>query len=103
LVALDTPDALKARVGGDVVAIRAQNLREFRDKLVERFGCEPALVDGSLRVERPRGHEFVREVVEAFPGEVQSVTFGRPTLEDVFIRQTGHRFWDAEANGERVA
>src|SRR5262249_7782970 len=103
LVALDTPGALKARVGGDVVAIRAQNLREFRDKLVERFGCEPALVDGSLRVERPRGHEFVREVVEAFPGEVQSVTFGRPTLEDVFIRQTGHRFWDAEANGARVA
>jgi ABC-2 type transport system ATP-binding protein len=103
LVALDTPDALKARVGGDVVAIRAQNLQEFRDKLVKRFGCEPALVDGSLRVERPRGHEFVREVVEAFPGEVQSVTFGRPTLEDVFIRQTGHRFWDEEADGERVA
>jgi hypothetical protein len=24
-------------------------------------------------------------------------------LEDVFIRQTGHRFWDEEANGERVA
>jgi ABC-2 type transport system ATP-binding protein len=103
LVALDTPDALKARVGGDVVAIRVQNLQEFRDKLVKRFGCEPALVDGSLRVERPRGHEFVREVVEAFPGEVQSVTFGRPTLEDVFIRQTGHRFWDEEANGERSA
>jgi ABC-2 type transport system ATP-binding protein len=103
LVALDTPDALKARVGGDVVSIRAQNLQEFRDKLVKRFGCEPALVDGSLRVERLRGHEFVREVVEAFPGEVRSVTFGRPTLEDVFIHQTGHRFWDEEANGERTA
>jgi ABC-2 type transport system ATP-binding protein len=103
LVALDTPDALKARVGGDVVSIRAQNLQEFRKKLVERFACEPVLVDGSLRVERPRGHEFVREVVEAFPGEVQSVTFGRPTLEDVFIHQTGHRFWDEERNGERIA
>lgn len=103
LVALDTPDALKARVGGDVVAIRAQNLQEFRDKLVKRFSCEPALVDGSLRIERPRGHEFVREVVEAFPGEIQSVTFGRPTLEDVFIHQTGHRFWDEAVNGERSA
>jgi ABC-2 type transport system ATP-binding protein len=103
LVALDTPDALKAQVGGDVVAIRTQNLQEFRDKLVKRFGCEPALVDGELRVERPRGHEFVREVVEAFPGEVQSVTFGQPTLEDVFIHKTGHRFWDQEVNGERSA
>jgi len=102
LVALGTPDALEARVGGDVVAIRTPNLQEFRDKLVKRFGCVPALVDGSLRIERPRGHEFVREVVEAFPGEVQSVTFGRPTLEDVFIHQTGHRFWDEDMNGGRA-
>ena len=103
LVALDTPDALKAQVGGDVVVIRTANLQEFREKITKRFGCKPALVDGSLRVERPRGHEFVREVVEAFPGEVQSVTFGRPTLEDVFIHQTGHRFWEAEANEGRTA
>lgn len=103
LVALDTPDALKAQVGGDVVAIRAANLQEFREKITKRFGCEPALVDGSLRIERPRGHEFVHELVEAFPGEVQSVTFGRPTLEDVFIHQTGHRFWEAEASEEHAA
>ena len=103
LVALDTPEALKARVGGDVVAIKAPNLLDLRDKLAKRFGCVPILIDGSLRVERPRGHEFVREVVEAFPGEVQSVTFGRPTLEDVFIHQTGHQFWDEEKNGDRAA
>jgi ABC-2 type transport system ATP-binding protein len=36
-------------------------------------------------------------VVEAFPGEVRSVTFGRPTLEDVFVHVTGRRFW--ETNG----
>lgn len=103
LVALDTPDALRARVGGDVVAIRTQNLQEFREKLVKQFACEPTLVDGTLRVERPQGHEFVREVVAAFPGEVQSVTFGRPTLEDVFVHETGHRFWDESVNGDHVA
>jgi len=102
LVALDTPDALKARVGGDVVAIRPQHLQEFRDKLVKRFACEPTVVDGMLRVEQPRGHEFVREVVEAFPGEVQSVTFGQPTLEDVFVHETGHRFWDEGVNGDHA-
>lgn len=102
LVALDTPDALKAQVGGDVIAIRAARLPELRDKIALRFDCEPTVVDGSLRVERPRGHEFVREVVEAFPGEVQSVTFGRPTLEDVFIHQTGHQFWTETENEGRV-
>lgn len=103
LVALDTPDALRARVGGDVVAIRTQNLQEFREKLVKRFACEPTLVDGTLRVEQPQGHTFVREVVEAFPGEVQSVTFGRPTLEDVFVHETGHQFWDQGLDGSRTA
>jgi ABC-2 type transport system ATP-binding protein len=94
LVALGTPDALKAQVGGDVVAIRAQNVVELRDKLTRRFACAPTVVDGLLRIERPRGHEFVRELVDAFPGEIQSVTFGRPTLEDVFVHQTGHQFWN---------
>jgi ABC-2 type transport system ATP-binding protein len=103
LVALDSPDALKTQVGGDVVAIRAQNATELREKLVQRFSCSPTVVDGLLRIERPRGHEFVREVVDAFPGEIQSVTFGRPTLEDVFVHQTGHQFWTDTLESELSA
>jgi ABC-2 type transport system ATP-binding protein len=103
LVALGTPDDLKARLGGDVVVVQSLNPQRLQAKLRERFGCEPVLVDGSLRVERPRGHEFVREVVDAFPGEIHSVTFGRPTLEDVFIHLTGRRLLAEEANGGGAA
>jgi ABC-2 type transport system ATP-binding protein len=103
LVALDTPEALKAQVGGDVVAIRAQNVVEFRDKLIRRFSCVPTMVDGLLRIERPRGHEFVRDLVDAFPGDIQSVTFGKPTLEDVFVHQTGHQFWSETTESELSA
>ncbi|MBI3988148.1 MAG: ATP-binding cassette domain-containing protein [candidate division NC10 bacterium] len=92
LVAVGAPDDLKEKIGGDVVVIHAQDPEGLQTKIRERFGCEVALVDGTLRMERPRGHEFVREVVDAFPGEVRSVTFGKPTLEDVFIHLTGHRF-----------
>ncbi|MBI2114124.1 MAG: ABC transporter ATP-binding protein [candidate division NC10 bacterium] len=99
LVALGTPDDLKARLGGDVVVVQSLNPQRLQGRLRERFGCEPVLVDGSLRVERPRGHEFVREIVDAFPGEVQSVSFGKPTLEDVFIHLTGRRLWGEAANG----
>ncbi len=103
LVALDTPERLKGQVGGDVVAIRAQNAAILREKLATRFACEPVLVDGTLRVERSQGHEFVRELVAAFPEEVQSVTFGKPTLEDVFIHQTGHNFWETDKEKEQAA
>jgi ABC-2 type transport system ATP-binding protein len=35
----------------------------------------------------------VTDLVEAFPGEIDSVSIAKPSLEDVFIRRTGHRFW----------
>jgi hypothetical protein len=38
----------------------------------------------------------VRDVVEAFADEIQAVTFGKPTLEDVFIHLTGHRLWQSQ-------
>ncbi len=96
LVAVGTPDELKGEIGGDVVLVHGPDPEGLRKRIRQRFGCEPRLVDGVVRVELPRGHEFVREVVDAFPGEIQSVTSGRPTLEDVFVRLTGHRFWSDE-------
>jgi ABC-2 type transport system ATP-binding protein len=103
LVATGTPEELKGRIGGDVVVVRAKDPEGLRRKIRDRFGAEPALVEGTLRLERPRGHEFARELVEAFSGEVQGVTFGKPTLEDVFIHLTGHRFWGDEAAGGEAA
>jgi len=95
LVRVDTPDALKNEVGGDIVVIQSPDGAALRDKIRTRFQCEATLVDGTLRVERSRGHEFLRDLVDAFPDEVTHVTYGKPTLEDVFIHLTGHRFWSA--------
>lgn len=91
LVALGTPDGLKATVGGDVVVIHSPTAETLRDKIRERFSCDPMLVDGNIRVEMPEGHEFVRAVVSAFGSEIETVSFGRPTLEDVFTHLTGYR------------
>jgi ABC-2 type transport system ATP-binding protein len=60
-------------------------------RLRERFDVDPAVVDDRVRLERPRAHEFVPVVVEAFPGEVESVSVSRPTLDDAFVHHTGHR------------
>lgn len=97
LLTVGEPDALKARVGGDVVVVQAADAAALQPRVHERFGVEMTLVDGALRAERPRGHEFLAALVEAFPGEIRSVTFGKPTLEDVFIQLTGERFWSAAA------
>ena len=71
LVALAAPGELKSRVGGDVVVIHATDPERLRDKIEQRMRVKAALVDGLLRVERPRGHEFLRDVVEAFGAEIK--------------------------------
>ncbi len=96
LVALDTPARLKAHVGGDVVVIQATDVESLRSRIRERFRLDAAVVDGTLRLEHARGHELVRDLVDAFGADVQAITFGKPTLEDVFVRLTGHRFAAAD-------
>lgn len=91
LVALDAPDALKAALGGDVVVVQSATPEALREQVRMRFGLEGTLVDGTLRLERPRGHELVRDLIEAFPDGVRQVTYGKPTLEDVFVHLTGRR------------
>jgi ABC-2 type transport system ATP-binding protein len=90
LVALGEPDELKTQVGGDVILIESTDSESLAVAIAERFSVSPVLTDSQLRVECERGHEFVRDIVAAFPNEIQSVRFGKPTLEDVFIKLTGN-------------
>lgn len=97
LIACDTPDALRATVGMDVLKLAVRDPEGMAGRLQERFGWAGAVRDGMVRVELPRAHEQVARIVEAFPGEILSVTAGRPTLEDVFVRMTGARLGGEEA------
>lgn len=92
LVAIGTPDELKGQVGGDVILIESESNEELSTEIFEKFGVSPVSTENQLRVECERGHEFIRDLVAAFPNKIQTVRFGRPTLEDVFIKLTGNPF-----------
>ena len=98
LVALGTPDALKQQIGGDVISVETPDPQTLSRLIQEKFGGTVQVVEGFLRIERERGHEFIPQLVSSFPGQITSITLGKPTLEDVFIRQTGHRFWALHEN-----
>ncbi len=91
LVAIGAPQALTDALGADVITIAAGDPAGLATKVGARFGVRVDVMDEQLRIERDRAHEFVPEVVEAFPGEIDAVTFGKPTLEDVFMHYTGRR------------
>jgi ABC-2 type transport system ATP-binding protein len=98
IVALGAPAQLKQEIGDDVMLIEAQDAASLALRMKSRFQVSPSLVGGNIRLEKSGGHQFATRVVEAFPGEVISISVSKPTLEDVFIRRTGHRFW-SEADG----
>jgi ABC-2 type transport system ATP-binding protein len=96
LVALGTPAELKHEIGGEVIVMEARDPESLAHRMSDRFGALAVVIDGKIRLEREHGHRFVTDVVEAFPGEIDSVSVSKPTLEDVFIDRTGHRFWSEE-------
>jgi ABC-2 type transport system ATP-binding protein len=100
LVGLGTPAQLKSEIGGDVILLDAHSPQKLAIDVAARFGVQAAVLDdGRVRIEREAGHRFITDVVEAFPGEIDAVSVSKPTLEDVFIRRTGHRFWNEDAKG----
>lgn len=88
IVALGEPLTLRAEIGGDVVTVRSREPERLAAAIREKLGESPQVVDGTVRLSRDRGHEFVGRLVEAFPGMIESVTVAKPSLEDVFMSKT---------------
>jgi len=89
VVAEGAPRTLRSRIGGDVVVLETADTQALAAKIAQKFRLKPSVMDGQVRVEIENGHRFITEVVEAFPGAIDSVELHKPTLEDVFVRETG--------------
>jgi ABC-2 type transport system ATP-binding protein len=96
IVADDTPDALKARISGDLVTLglaaesdRAQAERVVRAALDVR---DVVQTDAALLVTVDEGAVAVAPLLRALDGaglSPTSITVNRPTLDDVFLTLTG--------------
>jgi ABC-2 type transport system ATP-binding protein len=98
IVALDTPDRLKAGVGADRVQISVEgDAADAITALGNRFGLDAGVHDGLVTVSVPDGAGFVPKLFVELGIPIRSVTVQRPTLDDVFLAHTGNTIKDAEA------
>ncbi len=97
IVALGTPDQLKAIVGGDVVTMTSSRPDEAAAEIKELLGVAPMRENGALRMEVPDGKVFVPRLVRELMAPVDTVSLRRPSLDDVFLKLTGHAIRDEEA------
>ncbi|MCW5873348.1 MAG: ATP-binding cassette domain-containing protein [Anaerolineales bacterium] len=91
LAALDTPAALKATLGGDVLHFRVADV-QAAEQLLHAEGLAVRRGPEGLAVEVGDGPQRIPELVAALERgghAVQAVNLRRPSLEDVFIKLTG--------------
>jgi ABC-2 type transport system ATP-binding protein len=98
IVALDTPAALKAKVGEDRVQIETTDDDAAIAALKETFDLEAAVRDGAVTFAVPSGEEFVPRLFAELGVPITSVSVSRPSLDDVFMSYTGTTIRDAEGS-----
>jgi ABC-2 type transport system ATP-binding protein len=96
ILALDTPEGLKASVGaGSIVKVSANgDLERLAEHLVNNVpgATDARVVDGTVRLSAASGHGLLPRVVtaaEEFGTEVTDLSISDPSLETVFINLTG--------------
>ncbi len=101
IVALDTPEALKAQVGADRVVVATEDDDAALLAIRREFGLEAGIHEGAVTISVPDGAGFVPRLFAALTAEgvvVRSVAVTRPSLDDVFLAHTGSTLRDAEAS-----
>jgi len=107
IVALGSPHDLKEKVkSSDIIEIEARNLSDRTANALESFSevskvavsIDPHLPEkGSLRIHAEKGKEALPKILEFLVRKqvtITKVTFIEPTLEDVFISETGRSLRD---------
>jgi ABC-2 type transport system ATP-binding protein len=96
IVALDSPETLKAQVGQDRVTIHTDDDQSAISAIQERFGIEAKISEGAVTFGVASGEEFVPRLFAESGIPIRSVSVSRPTLDDVFMSYTGTTIRDAE-------
>jgi len=103
IVALDTPIRLKNLVGGDVIRLKTSDNAIALRQIQEHFNVTPREYKDELIFEIAGGEELVPRIVEMLSVRVVSISVRRPTLDDVFIKLTGHEIRGEEADAKDQA
>jgi ABC-2 type transport system ATP-binding protein len=102
IVALDSPQALKAQVGADRVRIETDDNEAAIEALREHFDVDARIAERSVMFNVPGGEEFVPRLFAELGLPIRSVSVARPTLDDVFMSHTGTTIRDAEESADKV-
>jgi len=100
LIALDSPQGLKSMVGGDMISLNTVDDQRAQAELQERYHIKARCDGGQVTFEIANGERFIPALIKEFDTDILSISLRRPTLDDAFLKLTGHRLRDEAARSE---
>jgi ABC-2 type transport system ATP-binding protein len=92
LIADGTPDSLRSELGDGLITVHAQDLDSIETILRDELGLETQRLSHQVRIRCEGAPAWVPRIADRLGDRVQSISVGRPGLEDVFIAKTGYHF-----------
>jgi ABC-2 type transport system ATP-binding protein len=89
VIADGPPHQLRGEMGQGIVTIVAEDGEVAQRMLIDKLGLSPQRMHNQLRLQSESPALLVPVLVEALGDQAQSISIGRPSLEDVFIAKTG--------------
>ena len=98
IVAIDSPETLKNKLGGDVVSLRTSDQSGALSELSEQWSVGVEVEEDLITFAVPNGEKFLPTFIRKFKGQILSIGVRRPTLDDVFLNLTGKDIRDEEVD-----
>ncbi|MDA1161966.1 MAG: ABC transporter ATP-binding protein [Planctomycetota bacterium] len=95
IVAQGSPSNLRSRIPGECLTIVTEKPDVLRKKIQHELQIDAQRVGETLRFHQANGQELFQQIMQSFPDDIRSISLGKPTLEDVFLMETGSKFAEA--------
>jgi ABC-2 type transport system ATP-binding protein len=105
VIALGRPDELKQRYSADTIAVTTEAAPAVLDAVARELAIDPAIASlaverGTIRVTATDATQAMAAVFGALAARdvpTRAASVARPSLDDVFLRETGRSLRDAGA------
>ncbi len=89
IIALDSVEALKDQLGGDLIFLETDDNEEAHKKLEEEFDIKIEEVDSKLKLTVEKGEQLIPQLTKVLSSSIKSINLHEPTMDDVFLHLTG--------------
>ncbi|MCX6766893.1 MAG: ATP-binding cassette domain-containing protein [Candidatus Moranbacteria bacterium] len=99
IVALDTPEALKKKIGGDIIRMQSGEKEKLAKEIKEKYDLDAKDSEGDMiQVEVENADTFMPRLFNELESKIESIEMRRPTLDDVFLSLTDRMIREEQAS-----